>query len=131
MVAPGALVTPDRHQLGDSPSGSAELDRDHARIAHDLASPLADLLGGARNVGDLDGEVMDAGPFAGGPGFPRPRAGVVLHHREVDVAVAHVAREMVAGLARFRIEEPEDVVVEVPGPLHVVDFESDMDYSVH
>jgi hypothetical protein len=45
--------------------------------------------------------------------------------------VGHVAREVVAGLARFRVLEPEDLVVEVARAEHVVDLEGDVDDPVH
>ena len=44
---------------------------------------------------------MDARPFAGGRRFLRLRIGVVLHEREVDLAVGHVARKMVARAPRL------------------------------
>ena len=125
-----ALVAADRHQLRDRPAGRPELDRDHARIAHHLASPFADRVGSLGDVGHFDREVVNAGTLAGRRRLLRPRARVVLHHREVDVAVGHVAREVVARLLRFRVEEAEDLLVEVPGPLHVVDLERDVDDPV-
>jgi hypothetical protein len=75
--------------------------------------------------------VVDARPVARGLRFLRLRAGVVLHQREVDHAVGHVAREVVAGLAGLGIAEAEDLLVEVAGALHVVDLERDVDDAVH
>src|SRR5204862_280093 len=53
-----ALVAPEGDQLRDRAARREELHRDHARIAHDLAAMLLDLLGGLAQILDLDREMM-------------------------------------------------------------------------
>src|SRR5258705_155571 len=74
---------------------------------------------------------MDARAFARGFRFSRLRSLVVLDQREVDLPIRHVAGNMVARLLRLRVAEAEDLLVEVPGAQHVVDFQRDMDDTAH
>jgi hypothetical protein len=76
-------------------------------------------------------EVMDAGALARGLRFGGLRVRVVLHQSEVDLAVGHVARDMVAGLARLRVLESENLLVEIAGPKDVVDLQRNVDDAVH
>src|SRR3982750_4241688 len=98
-----ALVAAEGHELGDGAADRAELDRDHARVAHHFAAASLDLPARLVQVRNLDGEMVDAGPVAGCLRFPRLRARVVLHEREVDLPVGHVARHVVARLGGLRI----------------------------
>src|SRR5258705_255338 len=74
---------------------------------------------------------MDARAFARGLRLRGLRALVVFHQGEIDLAVGHMARKMVAGLAGLGILEAEDLLVEVAGAQHVVDFQRDMDDTAH
>src|SRR5258706_11658939 len=75
--------------------------------------------------------MVDAGAVSRGLRFRGLRALVVLHQGEIDLAVGHVTRKMIAGLAGLGILEAEDLLVEVAGAHHVVDLQRDMDDTVH
>src|SRR6185436_13606128 len=125
------LVATDGHELGNSAAGRAKLDRDHARIADDLAAVLADLRFGCLQILDLDREVMDTRPFARRLRFRRLGAGVVLDQREVDRAVAQVARQVIARLARLDFAEAEYLLVELGGFFEILHFQCQMHDAVH
>jgi hypothetical protein len=113
------------------PPGCAELDRDHAGIAHHHAAVGLDLFRGFRQVFNLDAEVVDAGAVAGRGGFGRGGVVVIGQQREIDLAVRHVARGVVARLLGLGVLEVEHLLVEVTGFLDVVDLQRQMDYSAH
>src|SRR5262245_16281125 len=127
----GLLVAVPGNDLAHRAAGRAELHRDHAGVADDLAAASADLLLRLREVVDLHGEVMDARPFARGPRLGGLRSGVVLYDRQVDHTVGEVPRSMVAHLSALGDLEAEDLLVELGGALQVVDLERDVDDAIH
>src|SRR5262245_20339161 len=127
----GLLVAVPGNDLAHRAAGRAELHRDHARIADDLAAVRADLLLRGREIVDFHGEVMDTGSIARGPRLGGLRPRVVLHDRQVDRAVGEVPRGVVAHLARLRDLETEDFLVELRGALEVVNLERDVNDAIH
>src|SRR4030088_1698542 len=112
----GWLFVPSfRDDLADRAAGRAELDRDHARVADDLAAVRLHLLGRGLDVVDLDRKVMDARSLARRLRLCRLRAGVVLDQRDVELAVGEMARGMVAHLLGVDLHEAEYLAVELGG----------------
>ena len=85
----------------------------------------------AADVVHLDGEVVDAGPLAGGLRFRRFGPGVVLDERDVEHAVGEVARGVVAHFLRVHFLEAEHLLVELGGALEVVDLQREMHDATH
>src|SRR5688572_14653339 len=74
---------------------------------------------------------MDAGPLARRLRLRRLRAGVVLDERDVERAVAQVARGVVAHLRGVHLLEAEHLPVELGGALEVLDLEREVHDAVH
>src|SRR5688572_27547 len=131
MLPGRLLVAPFRHDLAHGTARRAELDRDHAGVADDLAAERLDLARRGGEIVDLHGEMMDAGALAGGFRFGRLRAFVVLDQREVDRAVREMARGVVAHLLGVGLDEAEYRAVEVRGALEVVDLQREVHDAIH
>src|SRR5262249_34688157 len=112
-------------------AGGSELDRDHARVADDLAAVRLDLSGGGVQVLDFDREVMDAGSSARRARLRGLGVGVVLDQREVDPAVGEMARSVVTHPFGVDFDESEHLLVELGGLLQVLDLQREMHDTVH
>src|SRR5262245_57502512 len=108
----------------------AELERAFLLVGENRAATLLDRCAHRIAVLDLDAEVMNAGP---GPGELRLRLvlAVVGHEREIDGAFRHVARGVAARVAGLELVDAEHVLVELGGPLQVLDLERDVDDASH
>src|SRR3981081_753124 len=116
------LVTSDRYELGDGAARRAEFHRNDSGIADNLAAVGFDLLGGLLDVLDLDREMMDTRSVAGCLGLCRLRAGIVFHQCEIDRAISHMTRYMIAGFLGLGILEPETFLIKRAGLLKVIDL---------
>src|SRR5512134_923777 len=125
------LVTLRRYDLGDDAVGAPEFYGDDAGIADDLAAVFPEPRGAAGHVVHLDRKMVDAGLLSRGERFCGSRALVVLHQREVELAVGHVARDVVARLARFYFLETENLLVERGCLLEVFDLERKVNNAIH
>src|SRR5688572_20042557 len=75
--------------------------------------------------------MVDARPLARGLRLGRLGAGVVLDQRDVERAVAQMARGMVAHLRGVHLLEAEHLAIELGGALQVVDLQREMHDSIH
>src|SRR5688572_4205676 len=74
---------------------------------------------------------MDARPLARRLRLGRLRASVIFDERDVEHAVAQVARCVVAHLGGVHFLEAKNLAVELGGALQVLDLEREMHDAVH
>src|SRR4051812_47785701 len=98
-----ALITSERHEFGHGATRRVKFHRNDSGIANDLATVRQNLLRGLLDVIDLDGEMVNAWSLACCLGLRRLRACVIFHQSEIDLAVGHVTRYVIARLPGFSI----------------------------